>query len=50
MRMRIKINTYKVDAEQNMEILVNMEDFYEMLDRINPVIIDNYIRNRRKLK
>lgn len=43
MRLKIKISTYEVDADQNMEILANMEDFYAMLDRINPLIIRNYI-------
>lgn len=48
MRLKIKINTYEVDAEHNMVMLANMEDFYDMLDRINPVIIDNYIKNKNK--
>ena len=48
MRIKIKINTYEVDAEHNMVILANMEDFYEMLDRINPAIIDNYMKNKNK--
>ncbi len=48
MRLKIKISTYKVDADQNMEILANMEDFYAMLDNVNPVIIENYIKNKNK--
>lgn len=48
MRLKIKISTYEVDADQNMEILANMEDFYAMLDRINPAIIDNYMKNKNK--
>lgn len=48
MRLKIKINTYEVDAEHNMVILANMEDFYAMLDRVNPVIIENYIKNKTK--
>lgn len=48
MRLKIKISTYEVDANQNMEILANMEDFYAMLDMINPAIIDNYMKNKNK--
>ena len=48
MRLKIKISTYEVDADQNMEILANMEDFYDMLDNVNPVIIENYIKNKNK--
>ena len=28
--------------------LGGMEDFYDMLDKINPVIIDNYIKHKDK--
>ena len=48
MRLKIKISTYEIDAEQNMVILANMEDFYDMLDNVNPVIIENYIKNKNK--
>ena len=48
MRLKIKINTYEVDTEHNMVILANMEDFYDMLDNVNPVIIENYIKNKNK--
>lgn len=48
MRLKIKISTYEIDAEHNMVILANMEDFYDMLDKINPVIIDNYIKHKDK--
>lgn len=47
MRLKIKISTYEIDAEHNMVMLANMEDFYDMLDRINPVIIDNYINKNK---
>lgn len=32
------------------EALVNMEEFYAMLDRINPQILTNYIYMRLKAK
>ena len=33
MKIRMKVSDFNVDAALNMEILVNMEDFYAMLDR-----------------
>ena len=42
MRLIIKTNSYK-EENGDLEILANMEDFYAMLDRINPLIIRNYI-------
>lgn len=42
MRLKIKTDSYK-EENGDLEILANMEDFYAMLDRINPLIIRNYI-------
>lgn len=42
MRLIIKTDSYK-EENGDLEILANMEDFYAMLDRINPLIIRNYI-------
>lgn len=47
MRLIIKTNSYKAE-NGDLEILANMEDFYAMLDRVNPVIIENYIKNKTK--
>lgn len=47
MRLIIKTNSYKAE-NGGLEILTNMEDFYAMLDRVNPVIIENYIKNKTK--
>ena len=50
MRIRIKACDFNVDAALNMELLVNMEDFYKMLDSINPHILTDYIYMRLKHK
>ncbi len=47
MRLIIKTDSYK-EENGDLEILANMEDFYAMLDKINPVIIDNYIKHKDK--
>lgn len=48
MRIRMKACDFNVDAALNMEILVNMEDFYAMLDGVSPRTITDYIYMRLK--
>lgn len=48
MRVTLKVSDFNVDAGLNMEILVNMEDFYAMLDGVSPRIITDYIYTRLK--
>lgn len=48
MKIRMKVNDFNVDAGLNMEILVNMEDFYAMLDGVSPRTITDYICTRLK--
>lgn len=48
MRIRMKACDFNVDAGLNMEILVNMEDFYAMLDGVSPRTITDYIYTRLK--
>ena len=48
MKIRIKACDFNVDAALNMEILVNMEDFYGMLDGVSARTITDYIYIRLK--
>ncbi len=48
MRIRMKVSDFNVNAGLNMEILVNMEDFYAMLDGVSPRTITDYIYMRLK--
>ena len=48
MRIRMKVCDFNVDAALNMEILVNMEDFYAMLDGVSARTITDYIYIRLK--
>lgn len=48
MRIRMKACDFNVDAALNMEILVNMEDFYAMLDGVSVRTITDYVYMRLK--
>lgn len=48
MKIRMKVSDFNVDAALNMEILVNMEDFYAMLDGVSARTITDYIYIRLK--
>jgi len=54
--MKIELNVNRCKLENyimgggKIEALVNMEEFYAMLDRINPQILTNYIYMRLKAK
>ena len=46
MKIKMKVYDFNVDADHNMEMMVNVEDFYAMLDGVNTVTITNYIYMR----
>lgn len=48
MRLHIKCFHHTVDGERNMELLVNMEDLFAMLDEIKPRIIADYLCGRMR--
>ena len=48
MKIRMKVSDFNVDTGLNMEILVNMEDFYAMLDGVSARTITDYIYIRLK--
>lgn len=54
MKIELNVNRYKLESYitggGKIEALVNMEEFYAMLDRINPQILTNYIYMRLKAK
>lgn len=54
MRIELNVSRYRIDGcimeGGKIEALVNMEDFYKMLDSINPHILTDYIYMRLKHK
>ena len=48
MKIRIKVNDWNTDPLGNMEIALNMEDFFEMLDGVKPRILADYMAKRMK--
>ena len=48
MKIRMKVADWNADPQGNMEIALNMEDFYAALDGIAPRIITDYICMRLK--
>ena len=54
MRIELNVSRYRIDGcimeggGGKIEALVNMEDFYKMLDSINPHILTDYIYMRLK--
>lgn len=48
MKIRMKACDFNFDDALNMEILVNMEDFYAMLDGVSARTITDYIYTRLK--
>ena len=52
MRIELNVSRYRIDGcimgGGKIEALVNMEDFYKMLDSINPHILTEYIYMRLK--
>lgn len=48
MKIRMKVSDWNVDPQGNMEIALNMEDFYAALDGIAPRTITDYICIRLK--
>lgn len=48
MKIKIKVNDFNVDADNNMEAIVDVPDFYAMLDRLNTSVITTYIYMRLK--
>ncbi len=47
MKLHIKCKHYRSRGEQ-MELMVNIEDLFGMLDRIKPSVISNYLCGRMK--
>lgn len=48
MKIRIKASDWNVDAQGNMEIMTNTEDFFKALDRISPSVLSVYMLTRLK--
>ena len=48
MKIRMKVSDWNVDPQGNMEIALNMEDFFEMLDGVKPRVLADYMAKRMK--
>lgn len=48
MKIRMKVADWNTDPQGNMEIMLNIEDFFEMLDGVKPRILADYIAKRMK--
>ena len=48
MKIHMKVSDFNVDNRLNMEVMINMEEFYAMLDEVKPRVLADYICKRMK--